>query len=787
MDLLPCKRRSKDAITSIPIDFHLLDIIVRPKRATRANTIASTDIPDPPADDEEETEVLVYLTGVQQDGLSVCVEVQGFKPYLYFSIPQSWHITDVRTFVATFSENVDVGLETRWPFFGYQREKQTYAKLEFPTIKAYNIFASQFSHRNRRNSVNRARARLKESLVIPYTYRNSFEVHMRTHDFSLFFQFATGITVSKWVTLLNGEESSRPFASTTFNLMCELADIVPNTDMVGCAPITIGSFDIEAYSPSHVYDSHVPENKVINIGIVISTYPGKDPPIRIVLCLGHALPSADPDTRFVCFDNEGDLLTGFRDVIHHYDVDLMTGYNIFSYDYRFMCDRWERMTKMRWLSEHEWEVYDRKSDIRLYKQHTYHVYDNNNVPIKDVKFEHSYGTYEAYTRAYAYFSNLSTSFGFQGKLLHEECQLAVRTLNTAAFGDNQMYRFDKPGRPEVDMWMHIKNNFQLNFPYKLDLVSRHFLGEDVGKIDLPYMEMFALYEKGTPEALHHIATYCAKDCDLPLGLLYRLNILENANEMAVVCSTKISDIFTRGQGIKAYNLICRHSLNKDYVVNQVKMPKPETYTGATVLEPIPGYHINPVATLDFASLYPSIMRANNLCYSTLILDKHKRPSATLDTRFGSATYKGTTKYEKRTFYVAELGWGTVSMPSSAYRKINHINEFTAGDQQHRFVSSRIRKGLLPEILAELLSARKIAKRAKKNATDSFTKSIQNGRQLALKVACNSIYGFTGVERGKLPCWRIAATTTKIGRDMIDESKAISEAMYKDAQCIYGDT
>ena len=31
-----------------------------------------------------------------------------------------------------------------------------------------------------------------------------------------------------------------------------------------------------------------------------------------------------------------------------------------------------------------------------------------------------------------------------------------------------------------------------------------------------------------------------------------------------------------------------------------------------------GYYDEPIATLDFASLYPSIMMAHNLCYSTLV-------------------------------------------------------------------------------------------------------------------------------------------------------------------------
>jgi DNA polymerase delta subunit 1 len=53
----------------------------------------------------------------------------------------------------------------------------------------------------------------------------------------------------------------------------------------------------------------------------------------------------------------------------------------------------------------------------------------------------------------------------------------------------------------------------------------------------------------------------------------------------------------------------------------------EAYEGATVIEPKRGYYDVPIATLDFSSLYPSIMMAHNLCYTTLLhketIDQHK--------------------------------------------------------------------------------------------------------------------------------------------------------------------
>lgn len=50
-----------------------------------------------------------------------------------------------------------------------------------------------------------------------------------------------------------------------------------------------------------------------------------------------------------------------------------------------------------------------------------------------------------------------------------------------------------------------------------------------------------------------------------------------------------------------------------------------------------------------------------------------------------------------------------------------------------FVKSTTAKGILPEILEELLAARKRAKADLKAATDPFVKAVLDGRQLALKV------------------------------------------------------
>lgn len=88
----------------------------------------------------------------------------------------------------------------------------------------------------------------------------------------------------------------------------------------------------------------------------------------------------------------------------------------------------------------------------------------------------------------------------------------------------------------------------------------------------------------------------------------------------------------------------------------------EDFEGATVIEPAKGFYSVPIATLDFSSLYPSIMMAHNLCYTT-VLDNRQREQLKPD-------------------------------------------QFIRTPSGDHFVKASVRKGLLPEILEDLLSARK---------------------------------------------------------------------------------
>merc|ERR1719343_1785957 len=71
--------------------------------------------------------------------------------------------------------------------------------------------------------------------------------------------------------------------------------------------------------------------------------------------------------------------------------------------------------------------------------------------------------------------------------------------------------------------------------------------------------------------------------------------------------------------IKVQSQLLRKAQEHQFVMPAIKSEKSEDkYEGATVLDPLTGYYDKPIATLDFASLYPSIMMAHNLCYCTLM-------------------------------------------------------------------------------------------------------------------------------------------------------------------------
>jgi DNA polymerase delta subunit 1 len=277
--------------------------------------------------------------------------------------------------------------------------------------------------------------------------------------------------------------------------------------------------------------------------------------------------------------------------------------------------------------------------------------------------------------------------------------------------------------------------------YSLNNVSKHFLKDQ--KNDMPVKEIFRRYKDGDPTELGEVAEYCIKDTELPHALMEKLCQIQNVVEMAKACWVPLAFLSERGQQIKVFSQMAKKARELNFIIPTFRRPTgptDEQYQGATVLEAQTGAYYTPITALDFASLYPSIMCAENLCYSTLVMN---------------------ARYD--------------NLPGIKYEQFG----------PHRFAQGV--DSLLPVILTDLKAYRKKAKKLMAQAEGTPMEAVYNGQQLAYKISMNSIYGFTGASKGMLPCVAIASTVTMRGRQMIEETKNYVEEHFPGAKVRYGDT
>ncbi|KAF9462946.1 delta DNA polymerase [Collybia nuda] len=428
---------------------------------------------------------------------------------------------------------------------------------------------------------------------------------------------------------------------------------------------------------------------VIQIANMVTRQGEQKPFIRNVFTLNTC--SNIVGSQVLSFDDEDEMLQSWRNFVQEVDPDVVIGYNIAGFDFPYLIDR-----------------------ARALK---------------------------------------ANKFPYLGRLKNIKTETKSTHFSSKAFGQRDSKDTPLDGRLQLDVLQFMQREHKLR-SYTLNSVCSQFLGEQ--KEDVHHSVITEL-QNGTPESRRRLAVYCLKDAYLPQRLLDKLMCFVNYVEMSRVTGVPFNYLLSRGQSIKVLSQLFRKANEDGYVVPSLKgegTPRSdEQYEGATVIEPKKGYYDVPIATLDFSSLYPSIMMAHNLCYTTL-LDK-----------------------------------GTIDR-LSLVKDIDYIQT----PNNDLFATTNRRKGLLPIVLEDLISARKRAKMDLKNEKDPFKRAVLDGRQLALKISANSVYGFTGATIGKLPCLAISSSVTSYGRQMIEKTKQEVEAEYcvanghtHNAEIIYGDT
>ena len=320
-------------------------------------------------------------------------------------------------------------------------------------------------------------------------------------------------------------------------------------------------------------------------------------------------------------------------------------------------------------------------------------------------------------------------------------ELVEKNLSSSALGNNQLKMVPMKGRYVFDLFQDVKREHKLE-SYSLNNVSKHFLKDQ--KNDMPVKEIFSRFKEGDPKRLGEVADYCIQDTVLPHKLMEKLCQIQNQIEMAKACWVPLAFLSERGQQIKVFSQMAYKAKELNFIIPTFKYGSggsADGYEGATVLEAQSGAYYGPITALDFASLYPSIMCAENLCYSTLVMD---------------------SKYD--------------NLPGVTYEQFG----------PHRF-AQKPAVSLLPAILTDLKAFRKKAKKLMAAAEGTPMEAVYNGQQLAYKISMNSIYGFTGASKGMLPLVAIASTVTLRGRQMIEETKNYVEANFPGAKVRYGDS
>lgn len=640
---------------------------------------------------DESGKALIYMYGLTKEGHSVLVKVHNFCHFFYIPVTdEQISGDDLRRALLKWmnSEKISVG---KPGIVDVEICKKMSIMYYIPSGHDIDYYKITLLHPNLMKKV--ADMLRKGGLQVTKTNGDTVQLPPlftfdATLDYLLRFMIDVKLVGCSWLTLPPRKYQITPQKNKKTLVQLEVdvdaTDIIahkPEGEWLSTAPLRRLSLDIECAARKGVFPN-AEVDSVIQIANYLWEHGHTKPSAKVIFTLKSCAEIVGVDVR--SFETEEEMLSAWSRFVRISDPDLLTGYNIVNFDLPYLLDR-----------------------------------------AKTLKV---------------------TEFSCLGRLIGRETRMRNTMLSSSAFGRHSSKSFSMHGRVIFDMLQLITREYKLR-SYSLNSVSAEFLGQQ--KEDVHYSIITDLHN-GDEQTRRRLAVYCLKDAKLPIMLMDKLMSLTNYMEMARVTGIPLGWVVSRGHMVKVVSLLHRKSHLVDLLIPDIeRSTKSEgeedgpRFVGATVIDPDTGFYEDPIATLDFASLYPSIIMAHNLCYSTLI-----RPQ------------------------------------QLSLMKPEEYSETPTGDC---FVRKHVKKGILTEILEELLAARKKAKKDLKAEEDPFMRSVLNGRQLALKISANAVYGFTGASVGKLPCLQISASTTAYGRDMIHTTRAEVLKRYKGAKVIYGDT
>lgn len=527
-------------------------------------------------------------------------------------------------------------------------------------------------------------------------------------------------------------------------------------------------------------------------------------------------------TNVYCFKEEINLLESFINYVQFIDPDVLIGYNINDFDTWYIDERCKLLKipfnigrqniklnkeeqyipKVIGLTINKEELkdsfieYNKKENKKL-------IYTNYGENFKEfLKKKYIFGKDLNFREVIKFNSSIIKN---NNNIFHESVNIKESTFSSMQMGTRNLNLINIHGRINFDLLVLLRKTHKLS-SYTLNSVSSYFLNSQ--KLDIDHNMVLDMMLKN-PNSRTNVAKYCLQDTFLPLKIFNKLSMLISTSELVRVCGVPLEYHLSRGVSIKVFHLLLRKANELGYILPDItrnNLNDIDTYEGAIVIEPERGYYEEPVAVLDFASLYPSIIIANNICYSTFLDENRIKKSLNYKEKsFKFQSNKLEIKQpilqnsETTALFYKKLSNEDINILKDKKCLVNLFSskidneelEFCITPSNNHFVTKKHRLGILPQILTYLLTERKAVKKQMHNTKDQQLRDILNARQDALKLCANSIYGFTGATVGQLPNLNISSSVTSFGREMIEMTKYLSETILKregyNGRVIYGDT
>lgn len=671
--------------------------------------------------DEHQKDVTsIRAYGLSSDNKNVCIRIDDFTPYVYLELPDfiKWDQGKAQVVVKKINDIMRNSKPLKSSLV--MRRKLYYSHLD--QNGDHKQFPFLFLAFSTKADINILSYKLKDKISIPGIGCDlRIKIHEQKAWPTLQFQCARKVPSSGWIgfkgTLVKEDDKIT---------LCDSEYIVKwkNTcplDTEAVVNPLIMCFDIEVYShnPNKMPDSKNPRDKVFQMSCVLFRL-GKTKYEKFLFSLGEPNPDLiGSDTNVIPCDTESQLLEEYAKIINDRNPNIICGYNIFKFDIPYMIERAELLRVIDIFSKHGFSKYDQ-------------------APKKVIKW------------------------------------------SSSAFKNQEFSYLDADGRLFVDLLPLIQRDFKFS-NYSLKSVSDFFIGET--KDPLTPKGIFKCYDVGMKggnngaKALGIVGKYCVQDSLLTAKLFEKLQTWFGLSEMAKICNVSIFDLYTQGQQKKVYAQVYKLCMEEGIVVESegYVVKEDEHYQGAHVFEPIPGVY-DCVVPFDFASLYPSIIIAYNIDFTTLVPDD----SDILDSDCNV------------------IAWDEhVGCEHDSTKRKTKPKFILCGSRKFRFLKTRV--GILPTILVNLLDARKKTRATMKEiqkkmadcteaerVTYETLLNVLEKRQLSYKVSANSMYGSLGVKAGYLPLMPAAMCVTAVGRKSILK---VADVITNDhgARIILGDT